>query len=263
MSTSAQSSASPLRTVPVVFVVDADLPVRESLESLIQAAGWEARTFASAKEFLEHPRVMSPGCLIVNMTLPDLHGLQVQKLIADRTGMPVIFISSDSDVSTTVRAMKAGAVEFLTKPLCDDLMLSAIGSAIEHSRAVLRSEVAIGALRQCYASLSPREREVMELVASGWLNKQIGTALGISEITVKAHRGKMIRKMKAASLPALVNMATTLGLTPVPRANGSHLDKIATEGMGLKSNMEHCRLTAHKLLDWRPTLLRRRPEILG
>ena len=193
---------------PIVFVVDDDVSVRESLELLIRCAGWQPETFASAQEFLARPRVLVPSCLVLDVTLPDLNGLDLQKRIAvDRTDMPIIFITGYGDVPMTVQAMKAGAVEFLTKPFSDDVLLSAIRHAIERSRAALDHEAEMRALRDCYASLSRREREVMALVVSGLLNKQVGGELGISEITVKAHRGQVMRKMKADSLPDLVKMA--------------------------------------------------------
>jgi FixJ family two-component response regulator len=198
---------------PVVFVVDDDISVRESLELLIQASGWQAETFASAQQFLARPRSMVPSCLVLDVSLPDLNGLDLQKRVAfDRSDMPVIFITGHGDVPMSVEAMKAGAVEFLTKPFGDDVLLDAIREALERSRRALARETRIRALRENYESLTPREREVMVLVVSGLLNKQVGGELGISEITVKAHRGQVMRKMKADSLPALVNMVTNLGL---------------------------------------------------
>jgi FixJ family two-component response regulator len=202
---------------PIVFVVDDDVSVRESLEALIRCAGWQPETFASAQEFLSRPRVLAPSCLVLDVTLPDLNGLDLQKRVAvDRTDMPIIFISGYGDVPMTVQAMKAGAVEFLTKPFGDDVLVTAIRHAIELSHAALRREAGIRALQDCYASLSRRERQVMVLVVSGLLNKQVGGELGISEITVKAHRGKVMRKMKAGSLAELVNIAARLRLAPAP-----------------------------------------------
>src|SRR5689334_952859 len=196
----------------VVFVVDDDVSVRESLELLIRAAGWRAETFVSAQDFLSHPRPTVPSCLVLDVSLPGLSGLELQKQLAERTDMPIIFITGHGDVPMTVQAMKAGAVEFLTKPFKDTVLLDAIGSAIEQSRAALRHESEMHLLRNRYASLTPREREVMALVVSGLLNKQVGGELGISEITVKAHRGQMMRKMKADSLADLVTMAARLGV---------------------------------------------------
>src|SRR6266516_5115922 len=198
---------------PIVFVVDDDVSVRESLELLIRCAGWQAETFASAQEFLSRPRVLAPSCLVLDVGLPDLNGLDLQKRVAvDRTDMPVIFITGHGDVPMTVQAMKAGAVEFLTKPFDDNALLSAITSAIERSGAALDDQAELQSLRKCCAALTPREREVMNLVVAGMLNKQIGLTLGISEITVKAHRGKMMQKMKAESLADLVKTAVRLGL---------------------------------------------------
>jgi len=203
---------------PIVFVVDDDVSVRESLELLIRCAGWQPETFASAQEFLARPRVLAPSCLVLDVTLPGLNGLDLQKRIAvDRADVPIIFITGYGDVPMTVQAMKAGAVEFLTKPFGDDVLLSAIRHALECSHTTLGREAEIRALRDCYALLTPREREVMALVVSGLLNKQVGGELGISEITVKAHRGQVMRKMKANSLPALVKMAARLRLTAAPK----------------------------------------------
>ena len=200
-----------------VFVVDDDVSVRESLELLIRTAGWRPETFASAQEFLSRPHATVPCCLVLDMTLPGLSGLELQKQLAERTDMPIIFISGHGDVPMTVQAMKAGAVEFLTKPFKDDVLLDAIRGAVERSRTALRQESETQILRSRYASLTPREREVMALVVSGLLNKQVGGELGISEITVKAHRGQVMRKMKADSLPDLVMMAARLGLRPAPK----------------------------------------------
>ena len=198
---------------PIVFVVDDDASVRESLDFLIRTAGWQVETYASAEAFLGRPRALGPSCLVLDVSLPDLNGLDLQKRIGtDRSDMPIIFITGYGDVPMTVRAMKAGAVEFLTKPFRDDVLLSAIASALERSRAALEQQAEIQVLRSRYAILSPREREVMALVVSGLLNKQIAGELRISEITVKAHRGKVMRKMGAGSLADLVKMAERLGV---------------------------------------------------
>jgi FixJ family two-component response regulator len=202
---------------PIVFVVDDDVSVRESLELLIGTAGWRPELFASAQEFLSRSRPSVPCCLVLDLTLPGLNGLELQQQLAERTDMPIIFITGHGDVPTTVQAMKAGAVEFLTKPFRDDLLLAAIRGAIDRSRAALHLDAEMGALRRCYESLTLREREVMALVVSGLLNKQVGGELGISEITVKAHRGQVMRKMKAGSLPDLVTMAARLGLRAGPQ----------------------------------------------
>ena len=209
------SAATNSQQKPIVFVVDDDISVRESLESLIQFAGWQPETFASAKEFLARPRTTIPNCLVLDVSLPDLNGLELQKLVAsDRTDMPIIFITGHGDVPMTVQAMKGGAVEFLTKPFDDEVLLSAIRHAIKRSEAVLDDQAELSALRNSYESLTPRERDVMKFVVAGMLNKQIGLKLNISEITVKAHRGKMMQKMKADSVADLVKMAVRLGLTP-------------------------------------------------
>ena len=210
-----ENAASKAQTKPIVFVVDDDVSVRESLELLIGFAGWQPETFASAEEFLARRRSLMPSCLVLDVSLPDLNGLELQKLIAsDRIDMPIIFITGHGDVPMTVQAMKAGAVEFLTKPFDDEVLLTAIRQAITRSTATLDEQAQLQALRECYASLTPREQEVMRLVVAGMLNKQIGLQLGISEITVKAHRGKMMLKMNAGSVADLVKVAMRLGLTP-------------------------------------------------
>src|SRR5260370_21702156 len=214
-----ESTSAPMsHATPIVFVVDDDVSVRESLESLVRCAGWEPGTFASAQQFLARPRVLAPSCVVLDVSLPGLNGLDLQKRVAaDRIDMPIIFIPGYGDVPMTVQAMKAGAVEFLTKPFGDDVLLSAIRHAIERSHTALRHEAEIRALRDCHASLSRREREVMALVVSGPLNKQVRGKLGISEITVKAHRGRVSGKLKAGSLADLVNMAARLRLAPAPK----------------------------------------------
>ena len=203
---------------PIVFVVDDDVSVRESLELLISSAGWQPETFVSAQEFLSHPRALAPSCLLLDVNLPDLNGLDLQQRVAaDRIDMPIIFITGYGDVPMTVRAMKAGAVEFLTKPFSDEVLLDAIRHAIERSHTALDREAELQTLRDRHATLSRREQEVMALVVSGPLNKQVGGELGISEITVKAHRGQVMRKMKAGSLADLVTMAARLHHAPAPK----------------------------------------------
>lgn len=204
-------------TTPIVFVVDDDVSVRESLELLIQTEGWQPETFASALEFLARPRAPVPSCLVLDVSMPDLNGLELQQRLApDRGDMPIIFITGHGDIPMSVRAMKAGAIEFLTKPLGNQALLGAIAQAIERSRAALAREAEGRILRDRYAGLSPREREVMDLVVAGRLNKQVGGELGISEITVKAHRGKVMRKMHADSLADLVKMAANLHVATGP-----------------------------------------------
>ena len=219
-STASHKSPPPLRSrgTPIVYVVDDDISVRESLESLIRFAGWQPQIFASAQEFLPRPPVFVPSCLVLDVMLPDLNGLDLQKRLAtDRVAMPIIFISGHGDVPTAVRAMKAGAVEFLSKPYSDEMLLSAIQLAIECSDAALRREAEMRSIRDRYASLSPRERQVMALVVRGLVNRHVGSELFITEITVKVHRGNVMRKMKADSLADLVNMAATLGLASAPK----------------------------------------------
>jgi len=209
-----QSKPSPKSATPIVFVVDDDISVRESLELLIQPAGWQAETFASAQEFLMRSRALVPSCLVLDVSLPGLNGLELQKRVAvERADMPIIFITGYGDVPMTVRAMKAGAVEFLTKPFGNDVLLDAIRHALDRSKTVLDQEAEMAVLRECYASLTRREREVMALVVSGLLNKQVGGELGISEITVKAHRGQVMQKMKVESLADLVKMAAKLPIS--------------------------------------------------
>jgi FixJ family two-component response regulator len=207
----ASVAPSPQAT-PVVFVVDDDISVRESLELLIKSAGWRSETFASAQDFLSHSRATVPCCLILDVRIPGLSGLDLQQQLAARTDMPIIFITGYGDVPMTVRAMKAGAVEFLTKPFNDGVLLTAIRHAIERSAAAQRHDSEMTALRSHYESLTARERDVMTLVVSGLLNKQVGGELGISEITVKAHRGQVMRKMRVDSLADLVRSAGRLGL---------------------------------------------------
>jgi FixJ family two-component response regulator len=211
------TSPPALQIAPVVCVVDDDVSVRESLELLIRCEGWQSQTFASAKEFLDRRRSVGPSCLVLDYSLPDLNGLELQKRVAiERPDMPIIFITGHRDVPMTVQAMKAGALEFLTKPFSDGALLNAIRDGLNRSRAALRREADVQQLRNLYESLSGRERQVMALVASGLLNKQVGGELGISEITVKAHRGKVMQKMQADSLADLVRMAAKLRIPCSP-----------------------------------------------
>jgi len=217
--TTTTSEYTPSRTshaasaTPIVFVVNEDVAVRDTLELLIEASGWQPETFASAQEFLARPRPSVPSCLVLDVTLPDATGLDLQRRAAvDRPDMPIIFVTGHGDVRMSVQAMKAGAMEFLMKPFGDDVLVDAIRDGLERSRRALERDARMTALRDSYAALTRREREVMLLVVSGLLNKQVAGQLEISEITVKAHRGQVMRKMKADSLPALVKMASRLGL---------------------------------------------------
>jgi FixJ family two-component response regulator len=197
---------------PIVFIVDDDVSVRESLQSLFATAGWRPEVFASAQGFLARPRPSSPSCLVLDVSLPDLNGLELQQRIAsDRTDMPIIFITGHGDIPMTVQAMKSGALEFLTKPFTPDVLLRAVENALERSRMSLDAEANLATLRSRHRSLTRREQEVMALVVQGRLNKQVGGDLGISEVTVKGHRGRVMRKMRARSLPELVSMAARLG----------------------------------------------------
>lgn len=201
---------------PIVFVVDDDVSVRESLELLIRQAGWLPHTFDSADAFLTHPRVNGPRCLVLDVTLPDRSGLDLQEAVyGDQPYMPIIFITGHGDIPTSVRAMKAGAFEFLTKPFFEDALLRSIESAIERSRSALREQADFETTRGRYRSLTPREREILELVTAGNLNKQIGAMLGISVITVKAHRGNLMRKMGVQSLADLVKINERLCAAPM------------------------------------------------
>ena len=207
--------APPMTETPsIVLVVDDDISVRESLEALLRNEGLVVETFVSAQEFLSRPPVTVPSCLVLDISLPGLNGLDLQKLVAvERHEMPIIFITGHGDIPITVRAMKAGAQEFLTKPFSDEILLNAIRNALVRSKALLDRSTEIQALKSRFLCLSPREREVMALVVAGLPNKQVGSELGISEITVKAHRGSMMRKMKVESLAELVSIATRLRLT--------------------------------------------------
>jgi FixJ family two-component response regulator len=204
-------------TGPIVFVVDDDISVRDSLELAIETAGWQPEVFASAQEFLARLRPRVPCCLVLDVGLPGLDGLELQKKLAGRTELPIIFITGSGDVPMTVQAMKAGAVEFLTKPFNDDVLLDAIRCAIERSREALQRGAELQALQDRYAALTPRQRDVMALVASGLLNKEVGGHLGIGEGTVKAHRGQIMRKMKAASLADLVTISARLASSNAQR----------------------------------------------
>jgi FixJ family two-component response regulator len=213
---SGQANGMP-EAASIVFIVDDDVSVRESLDLLITSAGWRPEAFSSAREFLSRPRSAVPSCLVLDVTLPGLNGLELQQRVAERTDMPIIFITGHGDIPMSVRAMKAGAIEFLTKPVSEGALLNAIRDALERSRTALRQESELQRLRTCYASLTAREREVMALVVSGLLNKQIGGELGVAEVTIKAHRGQVMRKMRADSLPDLVTMAARLGLRTAPQ----------------------------------------------
>jgi FixJ family two-component response regulator len=197
---------------PTVFIVDDDVSVRESLEALIEVSGWCPRAFETGQAFLAAPRASGACCLVLDVSLPDLSGLDLQALIkGERAHMPIIFITGYGDVPTSVRAMKAGAAEFLTKPFGDEVLLDAVSQALERSQAAVIEQAALETLRERYNSLSRREREVMALIVAGLLNKQVGGELGISEITVKAHRGRVMEKMKARSFAELVKMSDRLG----------------------------------------------------
>lgn len=201
-----------------VFIVDDDISVRESLAALVNFAGWRVLTFASAQHFLDHPRTPQPGCLLLDVSLPDLDGLELQeRLSQEKRALPIIFITGQGDIPISVRAMKAGAVEFLTKPLENHVLLAAIGQAVESSAAALEAHCTREQLRDGYTHLTVRERQVLELITGGLLNKQVAFELGISEVTVKAHRGQVMRKMHARSFAELINMASMLGLSPMPR----------------------------------------------
>ncbi len=222
-STQGRDLRTPLMSqpAPIVFVVDDDVSIRESLELLIGNEGWQVELFTSAPDFLSYLRPTVPNCLVLDVSLPGLNGLELQKRVAsERPEMPIIFITGHGDIPMTVQAMKAGAVEFLTKPFGDDALLNAIRGALERSKRILDREAEVRELRTRYARLTSREREVMLLVAAGLPNKQVGSELGITEITVKAHRGSLMRKLEADSLADIVKMATRLRLAR-PRSNAN------------------------------------------
>lgn len=233
--------------IPIVFVVDDDESVRRSLRLLIEAAGWRAETFGSAREFLARQEaIAAPSCLVLDVVLPDLNGCEVQSQLADRAELPIIFISGYGDVPTTVRAMKGGAFEFLIKPFAGDVVLSAIRNALDRSGAALAASAELKEFRKRHSSLSPREREIMALVVSGRLNKQMGIELGISEITVKAHRGQVMRKMQADSICDLVRMALSLCVGPAAADSRITIDATPSQ----RHFMGFVLSTAH----WRPVL---------
>jgi FixJ family two-component response regulator len=211
----AASKTAQVAMAPSVFVVDDDASIREALELLILTAGWQPRTFASAEEFLDWPRTLTPGCLILDITLPRLDGFELQRLIADHAETPIIFITGHGDARMAIRAIKAGAVDFLEKPFRAEAMLGAIRAALEYSQAVVRQELSMEPIRKRFVSLTCREREVMSLITAGLVNWRIGAQLGIRECTIKAHRREIMRKMNARSLADLVVMSLRLSSTPV------------------------------------------------
>jgi FixJ family two-component response regulator len=235
---------------PIVFVVDDDVSVRESLELLIRSAGWQPKISASAEEFLVRSRVLTPSCLVLDVNLPDINGLDLQNLILERVELPIIFITGRDDIPMTVQAMKAGAVEFLRKPLVGEVLLSAIRHALTLSETSLRHEEQRGVLLNRFTSLSKREREIMEFVVSGQLNKQAAVELGISEVTVKAHRGRMMRKMKAASLADLIKMALELSMASEREGPSTRHDDARRSFLHLTAPFSKCASPKHTARSW-------------
>jgi FixJ family two-component response regulator len=222
----AGSAIDGVNAAPIIFVVDADVEVRRSLEAPLRNAGWRVEFFGAASEFLARPRAFAPGCVVLDVASPGGDGLDLlRRLAAERAGMPIVATAAKADVPMCVEAMKIGALDFFVKPLAEAALVGSISHSIERSRTTLREEAQLIALRERQASLSPRERDVMTLVVSGLLNKQIGGELGISEITVKAHRGNVMRKMQADSLACLVTLATRLGLAPIASRSGHRIDR--------------------------------------
>ena len=217
-----QDELAAAHLAPAVCIVDADSLIRERLAATIRSEGWQVRTFASAEELLAEPLLPVPGCILVDVELPGLSGLELQSMLAARAEIPVIFASAHLDVQMTVRAMKAGAVDFLTKPVTRETLLSAVGEALERNRLTASREAELHVTRARFASLTPRERQVMQLVICGLLNKQVACELGISQITVKVHRGRVMRKMRVSSLAGLVTLGAKLGLGGADLRRGAH-----------------------------------------